>query len=335
MHRGHRWLVSVGLAGLCVAAYAAALGARPAHDAAATGGEMVWVPGGVFTMGNDVRPSRADERPAHRVWVDGLWVDATEVTNAEFARFVDATGHVTTAERAPRPDVVAPAAGARLAAGSLVFAPPAAPGAGVLWAWREGADWRHPAGPGGDLTDKDDHPVVQVSWFDAEAYCRWAGKRLPTEAEWEHAARGGLDGAPFTWGEESPQADGTRANLWYGAFPVDDSGRAHGTRAVRSYPPNGYGVYDMAGNVWEWVQDWYRPDAYARRDQRGVTVNPPGPARGRTAQGDPPARVQRGGSYLCTTLCTGYRPSSRMKASPDTSLVHTGFRCVRSARDHA
>jgi formylglycine-generating enzyme required for sulfatase activity len=263
-------------------------------------------------------------------------MDVTEVTNAEFRAFVEATGHLTTAERAPRVATIAapgpPVPAERSLPGSLVFTPPSQPGAGVFWSWRAGADWRHPFGPGSSIAGKEDHPVVHVSWQDAERYCRWAGGRLPTEAEWEHAARGALAGRPTVWGDARPDDAARQANLWQGAFPFDDTGRPHGTLPVGSYPPNGYGLHDMAGNVWEWVHDWYRPDAYARRTSRPVTVNPHGPARGWDAA-DPtvPKRVQRGGSYLCTTLCDGYRPSARMKASPDTSLVHTGFRCAAPA----
>jgi formylglycine-generating enzyme required for sulfatase activity len=300
---------------------------------------MVWIPSGEFTMGSGLEIARADEKPTHRVRVDGFWMDATEVTNAQFRKFVEATGYVTTAEKAPQlqeimaqlPPGTPPPPANMLVPGSLVFVPPASPGS-FWWEWRAGANWRQPDGPGSSIVGKDDYPVVHVSWFDTMAYAQWTGKRLPTEAEWEYAARGGLEGKTYVWGEESPYQGTARANIWQGEFPrhnTDADGYA-ATSPVRSYPPNGYGLYDMAGNVWEWVQDWYRPDTYTRRAGEAVSVNPQGP----DSSYDPreptiPKRVQRGGSYLCdANYCASYRPSARMNASPDTSLVHTGFRCV-------
>ncbi len=305
---------------------------------------MVWIPGGEFTMGTDADLGWPDEKPAHRVRVDGFWMDQTEVTNAQFRTFVEATGYVTTAEQTPSweelrkqlsPDTPKPPEGT-LVPGSMVFTPTK----GVVdlkdfsqwWKWTPGACWKHPEGPDSDLRGKDEHPVVHVSWDDAVAYAKWAGKRLPTEAEWEFAARGGLEGKPYVWGDEPP--DPRRANLWQGEFPYRNTA-ADGyerTAPVKSYPPNGYGLYDMAGNVWEWCADLYQRDLYAQRKGQGVTVHPPGPTRSfdpRNLFG--PSRVQRGGSFLChDAYCSRYRPSARHGCSPDSGMSHVGFRCARS-----
>jgi formylglycine-generating enzyme required for sulfatase activity len=299
---------------------------------------MVWIPGGEFTMGSAFELARADERPPHRVRLDAFWMDATEVTNAEFRSFVASTRHVTTAEQAPKLEDVmaqllagsAPPRRELLVPGSLVFVMAAADGA-PGWQWMPGASWRHPTGARSSLDGKDDHPVTHVSWLDAMAYCQASGKRLPTEAEWEYAARGGRAEQPYVWGAEPPRSGAARANTWQGTFPVLNTG-ADGhltTSPVRTFAPNGYGLYDMAGNAWEWVQDWYRADAYAGRAGQ-VTANPQGPVQSHDPR-EPsvPKRVHRGGSFLChESYCTGYRPSARMKASPDTSLSHTGFRCA-------
>jgi len=288
------------------------------------GGRMVFVPGGEFTMGSD--DGRADERPAHRVRVSDFWIDETPVTNAEFRAFVEATGFTTTAERLSR-DSVAP--------GSLVFTPPAGPvpldDPRRWWSFVPGASWRHPEGPGSDLDGRDDHPVVHVSWFDARAYAAWAGKRLPTEAEWERAARGGLEGRRYAWGDDEPSPEHPRCNMWQGRFPDRPLNHHQGTTPVRAFPPNGYGLYDMAGNVWEWCGDLYRPDTYARRAGAGPILDPTGP--GDSLDPDDPGavkRVQRGGSFLCSACyCAGYRVSARMRTTPETSLAHSGFRCCR------
>jgi sulfatase modifying factor 1 len=261
-------------------------GGTPAKHAEAVPPGMAWVPGGEFTMGTDDPDAAPAERPAHRVRVDGFWLDVTEVTNAAFRRFVEATGYTTTAERpvdweqlrrelppgTPRPP------DDRLAPGSLAFTPPGRPvpldDQAAWWRWAPGASWRHPEGPGSSIAGKDDHPVVQVSWDDALACANWAGKRLPTEAEWEFAARGGLDRKAYTWGDVLQPGDRPLANTWQGCFPDRNTG-ADGfdrTAHVRSFPPNGYGFYDMIGNVWEWCSDWYRPDAYRLTSSRGAAV---------------------------------------------------------------
>jgi len=312
------------------------------------GAGMVWIPGGEFAMGSTDPLARADEQPVHRVRVHGFWMDATEVTNAQFRAFVQATGYRTVAERpidweelrkqvpegTPKPPPE------KLLPGSLVFAPPARAVAlddvSRWWSWTTGADWQHPTGPGSSIEGKDDVPVVQVAHEDAVAYCAWAGKRLPTEAEWEFAARGGLDGAVNAWGNEP--IDPSRANTWQGHFPdvnTETDGFA-GAAPVRSFPPNGYGLYDMAGNVWEWCSDRYRPDAYAlalaAAGAEGVTIDPQGPAESMDPRNPyaPDSRVHRGGSFLCNdSYCASYRVAARMSCAPDTGMSHVGFRCVR------
>ena len=296
---------------------------------------MVWIPGGEAVLGSQ---NGDHDAPLHRVRVDGFFMDATEVTNAEFARFVAATGHVTDAEKKPTVADIPGANEADLFAGSLVFRPP--PGAVDLrhfhswWQFVRGADWRHPDGPGSSIDGKDDHPVVHVSWRDAVAYAKWANKRLPTEAEWEFAARGGLDRQRYVWGDEQRPAGVWPANIWQGSFPRENKGEDGfaATSPVRAFPPNGFGLFGMSGNVWEWCRDFYRPDAYG--DGEAVAVNPQGPADS-FDPGEPGVvkHVQRGGSFLCSDeYCMGYMPGTRMKCSPDTGLCHSGFRCVRSDR---
>ncbi len=308
---------------------------------------MVWIPGGEFVMGSDSETVWPDERPAHRVRVDGFWIDEHEVTNAEFRAFVQATGYKTTAEQAPSaeeilrqspPGTPAPAP-ELLVPGSLVFTPPDRPVSlddfSQWWKWTPGASWKHPQGPGSTIDGKDAYPVVQVSWDDAVAYARWAGKRLPTEAEWERAARGGLEGKPYVWGDEAPSETAKLANIWQGQFPNQNSAADGfaGVAPVKSFAPNGYGLYDMAGNVWEWCADWYQRDLYQSRAGQGVIVNPAGPDH----SSDPtnpfaPLRLQRGGSFLCNdNYCSRYRPSARHGCSPDTGMSHVGFRCVISS----
>jgi formylglycine-generating enzyme required for sulfatase activity len=286
----------------------------------------------------------SDARPIHRVAVDGFWMDATEVTNAEFARFVKATHYVTLAERVPRAEDYPNADPALLVPGGAVFTPSAQAVAldqAIDW-WRfvPGADWRHPEGPGSSIEGRDNLPVVQVAYEDAEAFAKWAGKRLPTEAEWEYAARGGLEDKAYTWGDNLKPDGKWMANIWEGHFPNENSAEDGFVRSapVASYPPNGYGLYDMAGNVWEWCSDWYRPDEYERQAAAangGITRNPKGPAREDSfdpGEAGAAKRVQRGGSFLCTDqYCTRYRVGSRGKGAPDTSSNHVGFRCVTTS----
>jgi len=307
---------------------------------------MVWIAGGEFSMGAfDPQSSgglgcsdpSADAQPVHRVRVDGFWMDETEVTNAQFAAFVHATHYVTIAERTPTAGEFPQAPRESLVAGSVVFVPP--PGPVPLdsqlrwWTYRRAASWRHPAGPGDDVRGRELYPVVQVAYEDARAFAKWAGKRLPTEAEFEFAARGGLSGRRFAWGDELRPGGRWMANIFQGHFPDKDTGVDGwaGLAPVASFPPNGYGLYDMAGNVWEWVADWYRPDYYA--ELAGLLAhNPSGPASS-LDPGEPgvPKRVQRGGSFLCTSqYCTRYLVGSRGKGEPSSGANHLGFRCVVS-----
>lgn len=293
---------------------------------------MVWVPGGVFLMGDDTMP---DSIPRHDVWVDGFWMDETEVTNAEYARFVDATGYVTVAERPLDPADFPGAPKEALVSGAVVFAAPdheVALGNHLQWwSYVPGASWRHPEGPDSNLDGRENYPVVHIAWEDAVAYANWAGKRLPTEGEWERAARGGLDGAPFVWGKEWMPDGKIMANTFQGHFP-DRNTAEDGFAAsapVKSFPANRFGLYDMAGNVWEWCSDWYRADVFANRT--GLTVNPKGPDDSLDpAEPGVKKRVTKGGSFLCTSqYCSRYRPGGRGKSEIDTGTNHTGFRCVR------
>jgi formylglycine-generating enzyme required for sulfatase activity len=337
-------LLAMGLTAFAAAYIATKLSKRPPSHPPG----MVWIPGGEFTMGADSDLAWPDEKPAHRVRVDGFWMDQAEVTNAQFRAFVEATGYLTTAEQAPSLDEIMsqlppgtpPPLRENLVPGSLVFTPPAGrvrlDDFSQWWTWTKGASWRHPEGPGSTIEGRDDHPVVHVSWDDANAYARWAGKRLPTEAEWEFAARGGLDGKPYVWGDDRPTDTRTFANIWQGEFPhANTAGDGFtGTAPVQSFPRNGYGLYDMAGNVWEWCADWYQRDLYRQRAGAGLMVNPSGPERSSDpTRPFPPQRVQRGGSFLCNDgYCSRYRPSARHGCSPDTGMSHVGFRCVMTSR---
>ena len=332
------------LGGLAAAAFATTFGVVKLLHSQSTPLGMVWIPGGGFTMGSELPDARPDERPTHRVIVNGFWMDATEVTNRQFREFVEASGHVTTAETAPDvaaimgqmpPGTPMPPA-ENLVPGSLVFNAPDHPVAlddiRQWWTWTPGADWRHPEGPGSSIEGKEDYPVVHVSWDDAAAYAKWAGKRLPTEAEWEFAARGGMDGRHFVWGDEPVSDTRPQANIWQGSFPHENQATDGYTRTapVRSFSPNGYGLFDMAGNVWEWCGDWYAVDAYAQRANGSVLSNPLGPQRSfDPRRPEMPQRIQRGGSFLCNAAyCSSYRPSARMGCAPDTGMSHVGFRCV-------
>ena len=304
---------------------------------------MTWIPPGAFAMGStDFYP---EEAPVHRREVTGFWIDTHPVTNAEFRRFVKATGHVTTAESAPDPADYPEASPDQLVPGSLVFTPPGRPVSledfRAWWSWVPGAQWRHPEGPGSTLHGRELHPVTHVSYLDAVAYADWAGKALPSETEWEYAARGGLDGATYAWGDE-PTVDGKHvANTWQGEFPHENL-RLDGferTSPVGSFPPNGYGLVDVCGNVWEWTIDPYTPNhAGAAPEQQPAAGAPPccGP-QGRSVARDPATGeglaqrlgVIKGGSHLCApNYCLRYRPAARQSQSQDSSTSHLGFRCV-------
>jgi formylglycine-generating enzyme required for sulfatase activity len=339
-------LLSLGLVAFALTyAIVKLAGHAPGSGQAAPPG-MVWIRGGEFTMGsNDPHASRA-EGPAHRVRVDGFWMDQTDVTNAQFRAFVYATGYVTTAERTPTleeimsqaPPGAPPPKKEDLVPGSIVFTPPDGPvpldNVGLWQKWTPGANWRHPEGPASSIEGKDDHPVVHVSWFDATAYAGWAGKRLPTEAQWEYAARGGLEGKKYVWGDEPFSEERPQCNIFQGHFPDTNTAKDGYSRTspAKAFPPNGFGLYDMAGNVWQWCDDWFLPDAYARRAVRGVVENPTGPESSFDPRVRPPERVHRGGSFLCSAgYCFNYRPSARMGCTPDTGMSHLGFRCVKPA----
>ena len=310
---------------------------------------MLWIPGGEFSMGAPAASSGkcspdaiVDARPVLRVKVGGFWMDRTEVTNGDFAKFVDATGYRTIAEITPTKEEFPDAPPEALVSGAVVFRPPS--GDVALgnhlqwWTYVKGANWRQPEGPDSTIEDRQNHPAVHIAWPDAVAYAKWAGKRLPTEAEWEFAARGGLSGKTYAWGDDFQPGGKTMANTWQGRFPIKDEATDGfaGSAPVGSFPANGYGLHDMAGNVWEWIADWYRADAYpvtAKVAGEHPAVDPRGPA----SSWDPsepgvPKRVQRGGSFLCTDqYCTRYMIGTRGKGEISTPTSHTGFRCVKSA----
>ncbi|MEM1446943.1 MAG: formylglycine-generating enzyme family protein [Planctomycetota bacterium] len=309
---------------------------------------MVWIPGGEFTMGTDAPNTWSNEHPAHPVRIDGFWMDETEVTNAHYAAFVEATGYVTVAERpidweeikkqvppgTPKPPAE------MLQPGSLVFTPPNHPvdlrDITAWWSWTPGANWKHPKGPNSSIEGKDNYPVVHIAWEDAQAYAEWAGKQLPTEAQWEYAARGGSDDTRFAWGDTFKPDNRSMANTWDGKFPYKNTAEDRFVLAapVKSFPPNGYGLYDTAGNVWEWTADWYRDDRnaiLAKIAEREPVVNPAGPdVSSDAANPGARSRVIKGGSFLChVDYCESYRPPARRGTPDDTGLQHTGFRCIK------
>ncbi len=301
--------------------------------------DMIRIPGGTFRMGSDRH--YPEEAPVHRVTVDGFLIDRTPVTNRQFRDFARATGHVTFAEKRPDPKDYPGAPPHMLYAGSLVFSPPDHPvdlrNWGQWWTLLKGADWRHPYGPKSSINGLDNHPVVHVAYADALAYAHWAGKDLPTEAEWEFAARGGLDQAEFAWGDELTPDERQMANTWQGAFPFQNTAQDgfERTSPVTAFPPNGYGLYDMIGDVWEWTNDFYVPKHPA--DAVKACCIPENPRGGREDQSyDPcqrdtpiPRRLLMGGSHLCApNYCRRYRPAARHPQPVDTSTSHVGFRCI-------
>ncbi|UUP12912.1 formylglycine-generating enzyme family protein [Aeromicrobium wangtongii] len=317
--------------------------APPASTAVSTR-SMRWIPGGRFAMGSDLA-EYPEEGPVHDVTVDGFWMDESPVTVAAFRRFVKATGHVTVAERPIDPDDYPGVEASLLVPGSLVFTPTAGPvpldNWRTWWRYVPGASWKHPEGPGSDTRGRELHPVVHVAWEDVSAYAAWAGKDLPTEAEWERAARGGLDGATYAWGDERSPYGRRLAKYWVGEFPwrnLDPAGQQR-TMAVRSFPPNGYGLYDVTGNVWEWTSDFYRSD-HAETSGRACCGPQQNPRVATPEGGDDagdtaariPRRVLKGGSHLCSdNYCQRYRPAARQAQPIESSMSHIGFRCILRA----
>ena len=298
---------------------------------------MVFIKGGTFLMGGDNNQANKDEYPKHNVTLSGFWMDITEVTNAQFAEFVKATNYITTAEnnidwsalKKQLPPNTPKPSDENLQPASLVFITQNND-SDYWWKMVASANWKHPSGLNSDIIGKDNYPVVQVSWYDAQAYCNWAKKRLPTEAEWEFAARGNLKNKIYSWGNESVNIGKPKANSWQGNFPETNllTDEFFKSSPVKSFPANGYGLYDMAGNIWEWCHDWYDYTYYSSVI-KGIT-NPKGPDKGYDPD-DIYAQKNciRGGSFLCNdSYCSGYRNARRMKETPDTSMEHIGFRCV-------
>lgn len=294
---------------------------------------MVWIPPGSFFMGSD-DPMFSDAQPVHPVKLAGFWMDATEVTNADFKAFVEATGFQTIAEQTPRPEDFPQAPPEALVAGSVAFHPPdhdvPLDDPSQWWTYQPGVSWQHPEGPASSIAERLNHPVVHVAWTDAAAFCKWMNKRLPTEAEWEYAARGGLDRKRFAWGDDPKPGNKWVANVWQGRFPSENAAEDGftATAPVAHYQANAYGLYDVAGNVWEWTADLYHPDYY----KQSPAENPLGPTQAHDPQ-EPGVqkRVMRGGSFLCSDLyCVRYAVGARGKGAPDTGSSHLGFRCVQS-----
>ena len=312
-------------------------------DTSTTG--MVLIKGSDFMMGGDNSQADKDEYPKHKVILSDFYLDAHEVTNAQFKAFVDATGYVTTAEQKPNwedlkkqlpPNTPKPDE-SQLIASSLVFTPPNNAvdlnDYSQWWTWTPGANWRQPKGLGSNIDEMDNYPVIHISWDDAMAYCKWTGKRLPTEAEWEFAARGGLKNNIYPWGNQHISEGTPKANSWEGNFPNENTKKDgfEGLAPIKSFPPNAYGLYDMAGNVWEWCNDWYRNDYYQAVNTPEGVKNPQGPADSYDPD-EPftPKKVARGGSFMCNdSYCSGYRVARRMKTSYDSGLSNMGFRCAK------
>jgi formylglycine-generating enzyme required for sulfatase activity len=306
---------------------------------------MIFINGGEFEMGGDNNQAMQDEFPKHTVLVNSFWMDETEVTNNQFRKFIEETGYVTTAEKAidwneikkilppgtpkPHDSLLSPA--------SLNFYQTDTENLNDYsqwWRLEKNSNWRHPFGKDSDINDKGNHPVIHISWDDATAYCEWAGKRLPTEAEFEYASRGGLKNNIYSWGNEPVFKGILKANIWEGKFPSNNNlnDQYYYTSPVKSFPPNAYGLYDLGGNVWEWCSDWYHSDYYSM-NSKNITINPKGPTKGFDPN-EPysPKKVMRGGSFLCNdSYCSGYRNSMRMKSTPDSSSLHAGFRTVVDA----
>nr|KDP72696.1 gliding motility-associated lipoprotein GldK [Ensifer adhaerens] len=307
--------------------------------AAISAREQIWIEGGTFLMGSDKH--YPEEAPAHPVKVDGFWIDVTPVTNRQFAAFVEATGYVTEAEKTPDPKDYPGALPEMMRAGSVIFDPPkrvTSNSPSQWWNFKFGADWRRPYGRQSNIRGKLDHPVVQVSYLDAKAYAAWAGKDLPTEAEWEFAAKGGLEGAEFAWGDELVPEGRFMANTWHGMFPTENL-KPDGferTSPVASFPANGYGLYDMIGNTWEWTSDYWstRHPAPAQKSCC-IPANPRGGDREASFDPRQPTihiarRVVKGGSHLCApNYCRRYRPAARHAHEENAATTHIGFRCIR------